>query len=170
MFGPDDLNNESTDAALCATVRPHDTASLRAAVLSQTVGVVRFRRRAKRCILALSLAGCYVAGLATATLRGVGESETTPIAVSLPLPSPSDSTNGETGLAKLTREEIVRRNADLCLLDRGDVKEAVRGYDRFLRLASADHQASSSQKDSWLLMALKDARSKEITHDRGKQD
>ena len=37
-------------------------------MLAQTIGVIRFRRRLRRCILATSLAGCYVAGLATTGL------------------------------------------------------------------------------------------------------
>jgi hypothetical protein len=46
------------------------------------------------------------------------------------------------------------------------VKAAVCRYDLFLKLAPADHRAISPEQDSWLLMALTDARSKEIAHDR----
>jgi hypothetical protein len=172
MLGPDDLQDNLIDAALGANVQPRDTALLREVVLSQTVGVIRFRRRLRKCVLAVSLAGCYVAGLATTlALRRPAEYGTPlPSAVSSSLPKPSGPPNSEGGFTKLARVEIVRRDADRCLLERGDVKEAVRHYDHFLKLASADQRAISPKQDSWLLMALKDARSKETTHDRGKQD
>jgi hypothetical protein len=167
MSDSNDLHDDLLDAALRADGRPCGDAELRETVLSQTVGVIRRRRHVRQGILAVSLAGCYVAGLATAALRMPAEQPTpSPSVVSSPLPRPS----GEAGAAKLTREETVRRDADRCLLERGDVKEAIRGYDLFLKLASADERAISPGQDSWLLMALKDARSKEMKHDRSRQN
>ncbi|MGO9112533.1 MAG: hypothetical protein ACLP9L_25160 [Thermoguttaceae bacterium] len=170
MPASDDLGDNILDAALRADVEPHDTAPLREAVLSQTAGIIRFRRRMRKGILAASLAGCYVAGLATMALQRPAEHETpAPPAVASSLPRPSGPPNREVGGASLTRAEIVHRDADRCF-ERGDVKEAVRLYDLSLKLASADHRASSPEQDSWLLMALKDAKAKEITHDRQKQE
>jgi hypothetical protein len=171
MPGPVDPHDDLIDAALGAAARPRDTASLRETVLLQTLGVRRFRRRLRRCFLALSLAGCYAAGLATATLPRTADRGTRPPpAISSGLPTPSAAANREMAAARLTREEVIRRDADRCLLERGDVKEAVRGYGLYLKLASADGQAISPEKDSWLLMALKDARSKEMKHDGTKRD
>jgi len=170
MPSSDDLDDNLLDAALRADVPPHDTAPLREALLSRTVGIIRFRRRMRNGIMAASLAGCYVAGLGTMALRRPAEQATpAPPAVASSLPGPSDPPNREAGRAELTRAEIVHRDADRCF-ERGDVKEAVRLYDLSLRLASADDRASSPEQDSWLLMALKNAKSKEIAHDRQKQD
>jgi hypothetical protein len=162
----DDLPDDLLDGALRADAAPSGIAELREAVLAQTTGVIRRRRRMRQCILAVSLAGCYAAGLATAALRTSAEQQAPPLVVASPLSKPS----GETGAAKLTRQESVRRDADQCLLERGDVKEAVRRYDLFLKVASADDRAVTPEQDSWLLMALKNARSKETAHDRGKQN
>ena len=70
MPASDDFPDNLLDAALRADVQPHDTAGLRKAVLSQTVGVIRFRRRMRKGILAASLAGCYLAGVATTASAG----------------------------------------------------------------------------------------------------
>jgi hypothetical protein len=155
------------DGALLADIPAGDTTALREAVLRRTVGVVRFRRRMRRCVLGLSLVGCYLAGMATGTWRLPAESAAAP-ATSASIPG--DRAGGGIALAKLSPEESARRDADRCLLDQGDVKEAVLGYDRYLTLASADHQAISPEHDTWLLMALKDARLREASHERSTQD
>ncbi len=170
MPAPDDFDDGLLDGALRADVPPHDTAPLRAAVLSRTVGVIRFRRRLSKGILAASLAGCYVAGLATMAFRSPAEQKTpSPPAIASSLPQPSNPPERESGPAKLTRAEVVHRDADRCF-ERGDVKEAVRLYDLSLTLASAGDRAGSPEQDSWLLMALKEARTKEIAHDHQKHD
>jgi hypothetical protein len=170
MPPPDDFDDDLLDRALRADVKTHDTTLLRKAVLSRTVGVIRFRRRLRKGVLAASLAGCYVAGLATMALRRPVEQEApAPPAVALSLPRPNDPPKPEVSPAKLTRAEIVHRDADRCF-ERGDVKEAVRLYDLSLRLASAGDRAGPPEQDSWLLMALKDAKSKEIARDHQKQD
>ncbi len=170
MPASDDFDDHLLDVALRADVPSHDTTLLREAVLSRTVGVIRFRRHLRKGILAASLAGCYVAGLATMALRRPVEQQTpAPPAVALSLPRPSDQPKQDLSPPKLTRAEIVHRDADRCF-ERGDVKEAVRLYDLSLALASAGDRAGSPEQDSWLLMALKDAKSKEIAHDHQKQN
>jgi hypothetical protein len=171
MPDPNNLPDDLLDVALRADAGLTGAAELREAVLAQTMGVIRRRRRARRCILATALAGCYAAGLATAALRTSAEQHTPPPSVtSSPLRHPSGPPSPETGSTKLSPEEIVRRDADRCLLERGDVKEAVRRYDLFLKLATADDRAIAPGQDSWLLMALKDARSKETKHDHSRQN
>ncbi len=172
MPATDDFNDDLLDGALRADVQSHDTALLRGAMLSRTVGVIRFRRRMRKGILAASLAGCYIAGLATTALHRPPERKTpSPPAVALSLPQVDDPPKREVSPAKLSRAEIVHRDADRCF-ERGDVKEAVRLYDLSLVLASAGDRASSPEQDNWLLMALKDARSKskEIANDHQKQN
>ena len=57
------------EAALGYAVRqPAGDANLRGAVLAQTLGVMRGRRRLKRCVLAAGLLGCYLAGMTTTGL------------------------------------------------------------------------------------------------------
>ena len=171
MSKSDDFQDNPIDAVLRADAQSHDTSPLREAALSRTLATIRFRRRMRRCVMAASLAGCYVAGLATVAIqRPTVHEAALPSAVSSLSSGANGLQNHKNGSAKLTRAEIVRRDADRCLLDRGDVKEAVRHYDMFLELASADHRAIAPEQDSWLLMALKDARLKESTHDSEKQD
>ncbi len=101
MSTSDDFPDDLIDAALSADVRPHDTAPLREAVLSQTVGVIRFRRRMRKCILAASLAGCYVAGLATMALRTPAEHGVSPPpVVASASPAPSSPPNRKIGPAQ----------------------------------------------------------------------
>jgi hypothetical protein len=167
MSETNDPRDDATDDVMLAGGEPGDIASLREAVLRQTVGVVRFRRRMRKCVLGLSLVGCYAAGMATGTWRLPADSAAAP-ATSASVPG--DRAGGGIALAKLSPEESARRDADRQLLDHGDVKEAVLGYDRYLKLASADHRAISAERDSWLLMALKDARLREASHERSAQD
>ncbi len=166
----EDFDDHLLDAVLRADAPPHATVPLREAVLSQTVGIIRFRRRLRKAILAASLAGCYVAGLATMALRRPIELQTpAPPAIASSLPSHSDPSKQEVSPVKLTRAEVVHRDADRCF-ERGDVKEAVRLYDLSLALASAGDRAASPLQENWLLMALKDAKAKEITHEHQKQN
>jgi hypothetical protein len=163
------LHDDEIDALLLRGDVPYGDARVREAALTQTIGVIRFRRRMRKCVLAMSLAGCYAAGLATMAFRSAIEPGT-PAAVSTSAPQPQRTPSRPADPVKLSPEEIARRDADRSLFERGDVKEAVLGYDRFLNLASADHRAIAPEQDSWLLMALKDARAKEMEHDRSGQN
>ena len=157
---------------------------LRNAVLAQTVGIIRFRRRLKKCVLAGSLVACYFAGVATMGLRtwaqlvAPGTSDNQAAATQLPSqhreppapiiaadkPKPQNNPN-QPASPQLSREEILRREGDRLLAD-GDMKRAIRKYELALNLASADRRAIAPEQDTWLLMALKNARPKEIIHDR----
>ena len=172
-LGPNDHGqcDEPVDALLRTGTGPCDVSPIRETTLARTIGVIRFRRHVRKCILAASLAGCYAAGLATAGLQTRARHEApSPQAAPSPSPGPRGLPRPAVAPARLSREEIVRRDADRSLLERGDVKKATRQYALYLKLASADQRASSPEQDSWLLMALKDARSRELKHDRVKQD
>jgi hypothetical protein len=156
--------------------------ALRDALLAQTVGVIRFRRRLKKCALAASLVACYFAGVATMGLRSstpnAAPSMSNEQAAANQLPSqhrespaivedkpkPQDNPNKQAA-PQPSREEILRREGDRLLAD-GDMKRAIRKYELALNLAPADRRAIAPEQDTWLLMALKNARPKEIAHDR----
>jgi hypothetical protein len=168
--------------------RPAAADALRKAVLSRTVGVIRFRRRLKNCILAASLVACYLAGVATMGLHSpasttVSRPSNTQTTAAQSPPTPQESPalemakdlpksqsgppsveNKQAAEPKLARDEILCRQGDQSLAD-GNLKQAIRKYQLALNLAPADRRAIAPQQDTWLLMALKNARTKEITHD-----
>jgi hypothetical protein len=159
------------DALLCPNPQTDGDSQLRQSALCPTLGVLRRRRRMRKCLWALSLASCYLAGLATVGLRPEAATATTPATADVaPTAKPTRPPAAPIVVAKLTPAEAARREADRCLLELGDVKEAIRHYDRYLKLAPADRLAISPEHDSWLLMAMKDARIKEIGHDSPKQN
>jgi hypothetical protein len=163
--------------------------ALRKAVLNQTVGVIRFRRRLRKSVLAASLVACYLAGVATMGLHAPASttvscpSNTQTTAAQSP-PTPQESPapemakdlpksqsgppsleNKQAAGPKLARDEILCRQGDRSLAD-GNLKQAIRKYQLALNLAPADRRAIAPEQDTWLLMALKNARTKEITHVR----
>jgi hypothetical protein len=169
-----DVRDELLDSALGTRGLPGAADDLRESLLTRTTGVVRFRRRMSRCGLAAGLITCYLAGIAT-VWRPAQESRSTSVAAnqeqtpSAALPGTverDDDFARDTGHATMSREESLRRMADFYLFERGDIKSAVRNYKRALDLASAEQLAISPGQDSWLLMALKEARFKEMNHDR----
>jgi hypothetical protein len=178
MSTPEELSNDSLGDLLrmnSGAESPDD--ALREAVYRQTIGALRFRRRMKKCAMVASLVVCYFAGIATMGFRS------TPIAVletsagqsainQSPLPHDNpqkpaiaDVKHKPQSVAPpMSRDEKLRREADELLAD-GDLKQAIHKYELALDLAPADQRAISPQHDTWLLMALKNARPKEITHD-----
>ncbi len=150
---------------------------LRAAVFARTVGVLRGRRRLKRCALAAGLLGCYLAGITTMGLLRAGQERDRP-----PAAGPATTGNSLRAASQRRhvsthpREEKVavkkpsgfeswRRIGDHFLSDSGDVSLAVAGYSEAINLASAKERRISPGQDNWLLMALKqDALSKEKRH------
>jgi hypothetical protein len=176
MSKPHDVPDDQEESLLRPVAAPDDFTPLRDRTLALTVGVIRFRRRLKRCALAASLVGCFLAGVATTELLGHGRGERSPLPAervvagrspsapdaSPPLPGSRASAERQAHPAALTREASLRRQADRRLLDQSDVKSAIRSYRRALQLASADQQAILPNRDSWLLMALKNDQSKEM--------
>ncbi len=150
---------------------------LRAAVFARTVGVLRRRRRIKRCALAAGLLGCYLAGVATVGLFRPGQAGERPMASG---PTVADDSphapphwrhvvshpNHEQAAAKKPSGfESWRRIGDHFLRDSGNVSLAVAGYSEAIQLASAEERRISPEQDNWLLMALKqDAQSREKRH------
>jgi hypothetical protein len=153
--------------------------TLREAVLVQTVRVIRFRRRLKKSLLAVSLVVCYFAGVATMGFRSKMHVSVPVISTGQVSVNPSSQPHEkpparaiadqkpkqQPATPPMSRQEMLRREADQFLAD-GDMKQAIRKYELALDLAPADQRALSPQHDTWLLMALKNARPKEIIHER----
>jgi hypothetical protein len=177
MWNPNDSPDDPLAAALDAgdQQRAADD-QLRAAVFARTVGVLRGRHRLKRCALAAGLLGCYLAGITTmGIVRGgreqeraaaVGPTMTTRSQPAAP-PSRHVSGNPERQQVAATQPsgfESWRRIGDHYLRESGDISLAVAGYSEAINLASAEERRISPGQDNWLMMALKDARSKENKH------
>jgi hypothetical protein len=173
MSGPEMPRDALFDAALGAGCGSAADDRLREAVLAQTVGVIRFRRRLRRCALAAAMAGCYLAGVASVAMwtsepnaRQQAASQqliTDRRPVVAPPSAPVTPVKAERRAApvRLSRFEVLRLAADRSLLEQGDVQAAVHNYKLALDLATAEQRAIAPAQDTWLLMALKDARAKE---------
>jgi hypothetical protein len=160
--------------------QPHTAdGQLRAAVFTQTVGLLRGRRRLKRCALVAGLVGCYLAGVTTMSLlqgsRGQGQptvqgptvaggSQHAAPRVKHVSTHPQKQTQ-QVAAKKPTGFESWRRIGDHYLRESGDISLALAGYSEAINLASAEERRISPGQDNWLLMALKqDAQSKEKRH------
>jgi len=157
-------------------------------LLAETTSVVRRRRMARRLGVVAALAGCYLAGLLTTwavaarggkpgpirrdapVVRQWAAPEETPqkAVPSVPESSPSRDARprrpapGPRGTAVARADfEHIRRVSDRYLHEQGDLVTALHYYRRALKEASTEERAISVEKDSWLLMALKQARIEE---------
>ncbi len=151
--------------------------SLRIAVLTQTTGVIRNRRRLRRAGIAAALVGCYLAGMATVSLwrssspidspvGGLAERIATPsdgkgvVPAHKPVrPEDDQIVDSQTlsALAKLTPYDRLRQAGDRLLEENGDIPAAMRSYKRALQVASVDERSLAPDQDSWLLMAVKNS-------------
>jgi hypothetical protein len=183
MTEPDNSLNDSLDAMLVASIRPEADDGLRGAVLMQTIGVMRRRRRLKRCALAASLLCCYLAGITTVEIWRPGGGEVVRAVTEAPTAKPRPRNVAPQKSPKSTKPKIDqvaaappsgfeswRRIGDHYLRESDDVATAVAGYSRALDLASDKDLVISPGKDNWLLMALKDARAKERRHAYSQQN
>jgi len=173
--------NDSFDDPLAAALDASDQQhaaddQLRAAVFARTVGVLRGRRRLKRCALVAGLLGCYLAGITTTGILRGGQGQEPPAAPGPTMaaepqrPAPRSrraSANPEehqVAAKKPSGFESWRRIGDHYLRESGDISLAVAGYSEAINLASDQERRISPGQDNWLMMALKDARSKEKRH------
>jgi hypothetical protein len=182
MSSPDNFQNDPLDVVLGGKGKICSDDRLRQAVLAGTLGVIRRRRRLKRCAVAATLLGCYLAGMGTIVFwRSGGEDLSKPsarqiakdnithqLATVAPAPLPPDHAGPPDQKAVYTPRsqfEVLRRAGDRYLQDPEKMQLAIRTYARALKYASADERAISPEHDTWLLMALKDAHSKEKKHE-----
>ena len=186
MSAPDERTPDPVEAVLAASRGDLDTAGLRAALLERTTGIIRRRRRVRRFAVAAALLACYLAGAATAetwwpwrpgapatasheTVPGGGpatvadrpDSDGPPPVPQTPAP---DGVGQAVATAKISRFEAYRQAGDRFLKEPAQLSLAVRSYSNALSVASAEERAISPERDSWLLMALKDSRIKERSH------
>jgi hypothetical protein len=176
MTMPDDSQNDPLDAAFGFLDIKSTDNNLRGAVLAQTLGVVRRRRRMKRCAFAAGLLGCYLAGITTmgllwsnANASNSSQADQSMTAEQSPqnvIPSSSAPAIPEKSQssAKLSGFESWRRFGDNYLRETGDISLAVAGYSNAINRATDEELTSSSGQDNWILKALKNERIKERNH------
>ncbi len=129
-------------------------ASLRERVLSQTLGVVRVRRRVRQMRGASLWLGCFLAGMLTMrwlmATPEVAPPEIKPTTRATPVVAQKTAPK-----TQRNAYEVQRRQGDRELNDPRRMESAVYRYSRALALASNEQRAIDPEKDSWLLMALK---------------
>lgn len=176
---PDDSQKDPLEVVLGGKGKIFGDDRLRQAVLAGTLCVIRRRRRLKRCVMAATLLGCYLAGIATVVSWRSGTADMSmPSIGQIPAnkrttPDASGSQSSElaalqaykTSSTHLSQFEALRLAGDRYLREPEKLQLAVRAYSRALKYASAEQQAISPEHDTWLLMALKDAQSKEIKNE-----
>ena len=161
---------------------------LREAIFAQTRGVLRRRRWMRRGTWAAAFTACYAIGVISGLAwqparannqlavqpRGEVETDRPPSAEkpelapdsSPALPEPPHSQDGtqntiarvEPSDPSLTTFEKLRRAGDRQLNGRGNLQGAIGCYRRALDYASDDELQIVPERDSWLLIPLKEAR------------
>jgi hypothetical protein len=150
---------------------PPQTDRLRADLWRRLQGPLRRRRWWRQGALVAALAACYVAGFGTARLatepapepqpepRTTAASRLKPLGIRLPSVSARDR-EWQALDSPEQRPEDYRAAGDRYVAEEGDYQSAVRCYRDALD-AGSDKDLAVKPDDSWLLMALKDARQKE---------
>jgi hypothetical protein len=148
--------------------------SMQLALRERTSRVLRRRRRLKKLTLAGAMAACFLAGMATMyglLPRVAARNEPARPVVDV-VAKKNDAVTAETPLPNALIVELqarahnaervarLRRAADLYLLEEQDYAAALRCYAQALNEADAQ-TLEISPDDTWLEMALKDARRKE---------
>jgi hypothetical protein len=139
--------------------------AFRQGVLARTTTVLRRRQRLKRLTRVAALAACYVAGLMTMhRIRSVA-----PPALRSVVTAPEPPAAAQSSALALEWEAVdspeqastlYRTAGDRYLADETDPQAAMRCYGNALSSGSAE-DLTVEPSDSWLLMAIKDARQKE---------
>lgn len=144
---------------------------LRQKVLAETNRVLRRRRRVRQFARAAGLAACVALAL-FGMRRLITPTPPTPSGVAERSSSPNArATFSDSDLSPAVLEwraldspnrqaELFRRAGDRYLAEGEDLQAALRCYGNALDAGSADDQKPAAS-DSWLLMAIKDARQKE---------
>jgi hypothetical protein len=144
---------------------PADLASdgtLRNRLREQTTRILRRRRYARRLMWAAALAACYLAGMATPRRLPPVSSPREMADRPQPAGSPERAVALEwrAFLSEQERASLYQRAGDQYLEKESDPESALRCYEAALD-AGDDAARAVSSDDSWLLMAIKDARQKE---------
>ncbi len=181
-------NDSLSELLIGGTLPPADPLR-REAIFARTRGVLRRRRLVRRGILIATLASCYVVGVASAlnwqSLHRQHEIAVRPDHVhenSITTPPPRESippsepqpvhssADAHNPIAQsqpsetLTTFEKLRRAGDRQLNERGNLKGAILCYQRALDFASDDEWRIVPDRDSWLLISLKETHLEERKH------
>jgi hypothetical protein len=155
------------------------SAALRKAILGRTAGVLRRRRWTRRLAWAALLGICYLAGMMTPrptsppSAKGpeVATIAVPPAEIRPPTTTTRTTDDGTARAlewqaveAEVGRSELFRRAGQRHLDREGDLLGAVRCYRHALEKPAPD-DLTVHLEDDWLLMALKDARQKEIRNE-----
>jgi hypothetical protein len=168
MSSTNQPESDSVETLLGAR-RPVPDGGLRQSLLGQTSGVVCRRRRVRRVLFSVALAGCYLAGVATTQLwklpaePGAGEVAVQP--ADREAESPIEREVAKDFPLVPANFENIRRVSDRYLYEEGDLARALRCYGRALDRATPQERTVLSEEDSWLLKAIKLARIEETKHD-----
>jgi hypothetical protein len=186
MTAVDEFMADPCEQFLQARFAADEPTALREQLRQQTVRIVRARRRWRRLGYAAALAVCYVAGVVTMRfLASVPQPELQVVVAPQPEPMTAEPQAPEPTLAGLPDDGapalilerrgqqaprslqtlLFRRAGDRYLEQEGDVVAALRCYRRALDVAPVNELAIAAE-DSWLLMALKNERSKENRNGR----
>lgn len=153
------------DLLLAPTAAEPDPA-LRQRLLTRTTALIRRRRRLRRLVRVAALAACYVAGLFT--MHGIPVPPNEPASTVAPTPSAAALAPAPTALvlewqaleSPAPAPQLYLQAGDRYLAENGDPRAATRCYGNALNLA-IPQDLVIDPSDSWLLMAIKDARQKE---------
>lgn len=167
---------------LSGLVLPPTDHSQREAVFAQTQGVLRRRRVTRRVLQVTSLAACYFVGVLSvlgwqsiqlrnglAHQQNAAVDGPSVVAVQEPDPAPKpDQTAApvttevadhlQQPIETLTKFERLRRAGDRQLIENGNLQGAIGCYRRALDFASDDELKIVPERDSWLLIPLKEVR------------
>jgi hypothetical protein len=174
-MAPSDFSDELLESITSASGRTPASQELREAVLSRTTRIIRNRRRVRRASVVATLVACYLGGVATMWLWPAGsaverlqpglatglaqngEPDTGTVVRKVVRPEDDQIADGSVTLAaaRLTPYERLRRTGDQELEKQDGMLAAVRTYKKALQLASSGQRSIDPDRDTWLMMALK---------------
>lgn len=169
-MAPSDFSDELSESMNSTTEQIPASPELRESVLSRTTGIIRQRRRMRRAKIVAALVGCYLAGIATVSLRpnsrdadrvvaasSTGNNVDSSHATARKFVRPEDDQFAPSAqpVVRLTPYERLRRMGDEQLEQYADIAAATRSYEKALQIASTDQRQIAPDHDTWLLMALK---------------
>jgi hypothetical protein len=156
MMNAGDFSDEHFTSMASAAGQVPASPQLRYAVLSRTTRTIRIRRRVRRAGIAAALVGCYLGGIATMSLRPeAGDGASGAETAARKMVRPEDDQVAVENVPRLTPYDRLRRAGDQQLERYANIPAATRSYQKALQMASAEQRMIAPDRDSWLLMALK---------------
>lgn len=167
---------------------PRPSASFRDAMIGQTTGLLRRRRRIRGAAIAFSVVFIYGAGVETALLMQTSEDDTaltTHMSESI-IPPTSSSTAQPKGVpvaeevlhnwealsirveeaSPAEKVRLLQAAGDWHMEESDDIESAASCYGAMFAAMETETMLVLNEKDNWLLASLKLARLKEKSHDQ----